>query len=109
MTRYTKKDVRSIAQMLSAEAMMVGLLESGERVYVNAGNASAGIPVTVTILNDTEGTERSAHWLPRFTYKDTVRTQYKALEGAYGALRAAFDVISELRVESYNKQRALED
>lgn len=100
MTRYTKKDVESAIQRFTDNARICGLLENGERIHYNAGSAASGIPPVLSIIRTVPWGERNAYWLPRFTYKDTMRTQYKAVEAASDALRAMCDIVHPPKQDS---------
>lgn len=107
MERYTNKDFESIAQTLTNEARLCGMIEPDERVYINRG--SSGYATVVTVLRRDQGGERAPRWLPRFTPKDTARVQYKAIAAAADALRGAWDVMEQRRQEAFDQLRELED
>lgn len=88
MDRYTNKDFEQIAQALTNEAIICGLIGGDEKIYVNRGNKEYA--TVVSIIRRDPWEERTPHWLPRFTPKDTARVQYKALAAAADALRAAY-------------------
>lgn len=100
MNRITKKDIREAAQRLTQNARMAGLLDWEENIVYHAGNASNGIAAVLsvyTVDQTQQRSERQAYWLPRFSYNETLRTQYKAVEAATDVLRAMFDVVEDLR------------
>lgn len=100
MTRYTKKDIESAVQRFTDNARICGLLENGERINYNAGSVSGGIPPVLSIIKTVPWGERKVYWLPRFTYKDTMRTQYKAIEAAGDVLRAMCDIVHPPKQDS---------
>lgn len=98
MERFTNKDFERIADTLTGEARLCGMIEPDEKIMVNRGNSEHA--TVVSIYRREPWAERSAYWLPRFSPKDTARVQYKALAATSDALRGAYDVIKELRTNA---------
>ena len=98
MGRITNKDFEIVTAALTNNAQFCGMLALDENILVNRGNSEYA--TVVTIIRRSPWAERSASWLPRFTPKDTPRTQYKALAAAADALRGAADVIEALRANA---------
>lgn len=105
MARITNKDMDSIANVLTVNARICGIVDEDETVYVHRGNTSQGYATRVSIIRRDPWNERHPHWLPRFSYKDTARTQYKAIEAAADALRVASSVIEGLRGNAADAER----
>lgn len=95
MGRITNKDFEIVLAALTNSAQFCGLIEMDENVHINRGNSEYA--TVVSVIRRYPWAERSPRWLPRFTPKDTPRTQYKALAAAADALHAAADVIGDLR------------
>lgn len=100
MNRITKKDIESATQRFTDNARICGLLENGERINYNAGSTQGGIAAVLSIIKSVPWGERNAYWLPRFSPKDTMRTQYKAIEAASDALRAMCDIVHPPKQDS---------
>lgn len=93
MERITKKDIKSATGRFTDNARICGLLENGERIHYNAGSVQGGVSAVLSIIKSVPWNERNAYWLPRFSPKDSLRTQYKAIEAASDALRAMCDIV----------------
>lgn len=112
MTRITKKDIRDAAQRLTQNARMAGLLDWEETIVYNAGNASNGIAAVLsvcTVVEHQQRSERQSYWLPRFSYNETLRTQYMAVESATDVLRAVFDMMEKRRAEALDQMHEISD
>lgn len=89
MSRYTRSDLESIVAQLSVEAKQAGLLPMDHFLVYNKGNVSNGISATVMVKgpfgNYVHGYDRI---IPEFTYKTTMKDQFKLLEAALNVLYA---------------------
>lgn len=100
MERITKKDIESATGRFTDNARICGLLENGERIYYNPGNKQGGFAGVLSIIKSVPWGERNAYWLPRFSPKDSLRTQYKAIESASDVLRAMCDIVHPPKQDS---------
>lgn len=74
MIKYTKSEVRSLTQLLSATAKVAGLLGPDERLQYEPGNTSYGHTTVIRAQKlDEQGNWRNQlrpSWVPEFGYKD---------------------------------------
>lgn len=92
-TRYTKKDIRTAVEALESLAKTIGVMpnEDGTRLVYSPGNSSQGISASIECYHTQENGHRntvSVRFLPEFTYKSTLREQFKMVQAAHGALYA---------------------
>ena len=90
-TRYTKTDVRSIVAALETTAKATGVMPDHAKLVYSPGNRSNGIAASIECYAENEDGHRnrvSVRFIPEFTWKSTMREQYKMTEAAFNALHA---------------------
>ena len=96
MDRITRADMRNSAVRLTRAGRDARLILATEEVEYVPGNKEMGISASLQIRNLETRAVRQGWWFPRFSTKDTTRTQFKATEAAVDALIAACDMQREL-------------
>jgi len=89
MSRYTRSDLVSIVSQLELEAKQAGMLPMDHKLVYNLGNTTNGISATVMVKgtdgNYVHGFDR---FIPEFTYKTSMRDQYRLLAASLNVFYA---------------------
>lgn len=90
-TRYSKTDIRNAVSSLSSLAKTTGVMPDEAELVYYAGNTSQGISAHIDCIIEQENGHRNnvhVRFIPEFTYKSTLREQFKMVEAAHNALYA---------------------
>lgn len=85
--RVTREDMDALAVHLTVDAVILGLLPPGAKIWWVPGKQGVG-PSTPVTIREMDGTHSSLHvsFLPDFVSRDTTRDAYRALSATHKAL-----------------------
>lgn len=85
---FTQKDMTSITSRFTMELQRAGLLKPNQELYYTNGSTGVSATLEVKTVKGNDWMVEPVSWLPRFSPKDTKRTQYKMIAAASDILWA---------------------